>query len=144
MNLFGFSSTEAVVRAIPRSRSWRGVRASVFFGGGLFLSPVVGLVPPHAPWVAGALGFGIFFGLRKWREHFTLVSLEGRCPRCGEPMGVKAGTPMRSDLSVTCDACHHDSQLSVRVPAESDLPASSSGTATTPPDRPGTDAGAGT
>jgi len=141
LNLFGFPPTEAVVQAIPRSRSWRSVRASVFFGGGLLLAPVVGLVPPHAPWVAGVLGFGIFFGLRKWREHFTVESLQARCPKCGEPVGVKAGTPMRNALSVSCDACHHDSQLSVQIPSNPDPPGSSYGPTTASPGSPGTDAG---
>lgn len=135
LTLFGFPSTDAVVRVVPRSRSWRGIRAATFLGGGLLLAPVVGMVPPHAPWVAGVLGVGIFLGLRKWREHFTVASIQGRCPKCGETLQVRSGTPMRDTLSITCDACHHDSQLQVDLPAD----ASSSGDSGAAPSGPAAD-----
>ena len=81
VTLFGFSPGEALIHAVPRTRAWRGTRALAFVLGGALLAPVVGVIPPHAPWVAGALGFGLFLGIRKWRERFTLESLRARCPK---------------------------------------------------------------
>jgi len=118
LTLFGFSPEEAIVLAIPRSRGWRGTRAFAFIGGGLVLTPMVGMVPPHAPWAVGALGFGFYFGIRKWREHFTLRAIYGRCPKCGAAVTLKAGTPLKTTLSVSCDSCHHNSQLTVAFPPE--------------------------
>jgi hypothetical protein len=114
--LFGFPPERAVVHVIPRNPAWRGVRALGFIGGGILLAPLVGVIPPHAPWIAGALGFGFFFGIRKWRERYTLETLEACCPKCGQPMALRRGTPLRPTHSVPCDGCHHDSQLTVRLP----------------------------
>ncbi|MGW8266844.1 MAG: hypothetical protein ACWGSQ_10780 [Longimicrobiales bacterium] len=117
LNLFGFPPRKATLGVLPRSRGWRALRASAFFGAGLLLAPLVGVVPPHAPWAAGALGFGGFFGIRKWRERFTIVSFRGNCPRCGKPVGIQAGTALRSTLPVPCDGCHYDAHLTVELPA---------------------------
>ena len=117
LSLFGFSSTEAVLELLPRSRSWRAVRATVFIGGGLVLAPAVGLFPPHVPWATGALVLGLFLGLRKWRERFTIVSLQGRCPKCGGPMAIREGTPLRKTISVPCEGCNHESRLVVSLSA---------------------------
>ena len=120
--LFGFSPTPAVVEAVPRSRAWRGTRAAAFLGTGLALAPLLGVVPPHAPWALGALSFGAFFGLRKWRERFTLLSLQGLCPKCGGAVRVIRGTPLRQNLSVPCEGCHHDARLEISFsPAESPI-----------------------
>lgn len=117
LNLFGFPPRHAALEVLPRSRGWRVLRASGFFGAGLVLAPVVGVVPPHAPWVAAALGIGGFLGIRKWRERFTLVSFQGNCPRCGEAVRIRAGIPVRPVLSVPCEACHFDTRLEVALPA---------------------------
>lgn len=77
------------------------------------MAPVVGLVPPHAPWALGALGLGFFFGIRKWREALTLVDFRGRCPKCGSPTPLKEGIAVRSGMSVPCNQCHHDSILNL-------------------------------
>ena len=116
VTLFGFSPGKALIHAVPRTRAWRGARALAFILGGILLAPVVGIIPPHAPWVAGALGLGFFFGVRKWRERFTLESLHARCPKCGGPLVLPQGTPLRPTQSVPCDGCHHDSQLSLPPP----------------------------
>jgi hypothetical protein len=117
LTLFGFPSTDAVLEILPRSRSWRAVRALAFFGGGLLVAPAVGLFPPHAPWATVALGLGGFFGLRKWRERFTVLSLRGSCPKCGGRIGIRVGTPLRRTLSIPCEGCQHESRLVVSFPS---------------------------
>ncbi len=114
LTLFGFQPQPAEVEVIPRSVAWRGSRAAAFLGTGLVLAPAVGVVPPHAPWALGALAFGGFFGLRKWRERFTLLALRGFCPKCGGGLKLRKGTPIRPILSVPCEGCHHDSRLKVQ------------------------------
>ena len=113
--LFGFPSIPVEGEVISRSRRWRGLRMFGFLAGGLVLAPLVGLVPPHAPWAAGALGVGLFFGIRKWRERLTLVSLQGRCPKCGGEIHLKPGSAVRNGMSITCDRCHHDSVLKLEL-----------------------------
>jgi hypothetical protein len=111
LSLFGFPSTPARLTVQPRSATWRAIRASAFFAGGILLAPLVGLVPPHAPWALGVLGIGGFLGLRKWRERFTILSFEGACPKCGEALSIPSGTPLRPVMTVPCPGCHHDSRL---------------------------------
>lgn len=118
LTLFGFPPEKAVLRVLPRTRAWRGARALGFLGGGILLAPLVGVIPPHAPWAAGVLGISSFLGIRRWRERFTLESLHARCPRCGRPIDLKRGTPLRPTTPVPCDDCHHESQLTVRLPRE--------------------------
>jgi hypothetical protein len=115
--LFGYPDSTAKVNAISRSTAWRAIRASAFLGGGLLLAIILGMVPPHAPWVAMALGAGFYFGHRKWRERWTIVWFEGLCPKCGGQLRIPDGTPLRPVLSVPCDQCHHDSRLTVEMPS---------------------------
>jgi len=131
LDLFGFSPGTALVRVHPRTPVWRGIRAAIFLGGGLILAPLVGMIPPHAPWVAGVVGFGGWLGVRKWKEHFTLESLLGNCPRCSEPLSVRAGIPLRQGMSVPCDHCHHEPRLTVALPSASEAAHPSSGPVST-------------
>jgi hypothetical protein len=121
--LFGFPPAEASLKVVPRSLAWRGALASAYVGGGLLLAPVLGMVPPHAPWAAGVLVCGGFLGVRKWRERFTLVCLDGICPKCAGGVSIPSHVPLKSGISVPCEGCHHDSRLLVTMP----LPSNSSG-----------------
>ena len=116
ITLFGFPPTDGVVQARPRSLAWRGGWAFAYGTGGVALATLAALVPPHAPWVAGALGLGTFLALRRWRERYTLLALEGSCPRCGLGLTLPSGTPIRGVMSVSCDGCRHDSTLTVFLP----------------------------
>lgn len=117
LSLFGFSDTVAYLEVQPRTLRWRALRAGLFMGGALVLAPAVGLVPPHAPWVVGALGIGGFLGIRKWRERFTILSFRGQCPKCGGALSLPAGIPLRPVMTVSCDSCKHDSSLTTPVDA---------------------------
>jgi hypothetical protein len=117
--LFGFPETRAELEVLPRSTGWRLFHAAAFVGGGLILAPIVGLVPPHAPWAVASLVIGGFAGFRKWKERFTLKSFQGRCPKCGGDLSIRAGTPLRPVMTVPCPGCNHDSRLTPRLPPHS-------------------------
>lgn len=108
--LFGFEPTEAVARLRPRSRRWRVGGAVRTQAVGLLLAPVVGLVPPHAPWALGALGVGAFLARKRLRHRFTVEAVRGACPRCGEPVSPKPGM-LRTPHAVPCEGCHHEATL---------------------------------
>lgn len=120
--LFGFDPTPARVRLRPRSRSWRLWGAVRTQTAGLVLAPVVGLVPPHAPWALGSLGVSFLLARRRWRHQFTVEEVAGACPRCGAAVAPRAGM-LRDPHSVPCDGCHHD--LTLVIP-EGELDAKSS------------------
>jgi hypothetical protein len=119
--LFGFPPSPVAVKAIPRSPWWRGIRALGFIGGGVALAVGGSLVPPHAPWVLGALGIGGYLGIRKWGERISILSLRGLCPKCGRGIELREGTPLRQTLSLSCEGCLHNLEL-VIVPFETSPP----------------------
>ena len=79
------------------------------------IAPVAAIVPPHAPWGIGTLAAGVILARRRMIERFTLIELEGSCPKCDEPLTVKR-TRLRIPHPITCEGCHH--QASLKVPAE--------------------------
>ena len=121
VSLFGFEATSAELDVLPRSVAWRRLRGGAFFAGGLAGAPVVGMVPPHVPWAIGALAIGGYLGLRKLRERFTLISLQGYCPKCGGALSLSPGTPVRREMAVPCEGCHHDSRLSIDLPPPGEM-----------------------
>lgn len=108
--LFGFPSTPVEVSLKPRSRAWRMAGAARTMGIAVVVAPVVAIVPPHAPWVIGALAGGGILARRRWTEHFTVLGGSGACPKCGEPLKIKSGR-LRHPHPLPCEACHHESTL---------------------------------
>ena len=115
VTLFGFESTEAFASIQPRGRRWRVGGAARTMGIFLVIAPMMAIVPPHAPWLIGALTAGIILTRRRLIERFTLISLEGTCPKCDATINVKR-TRLRIPHPLTCQSCHH--QASLKVPAE--------------------------
>lgn len=74
------------------------------------VAPVLAIVPPHAPWVLGALAIGTIFARRRWNERYTVVAVSATCPKCGAEIGGKTGR-LRSPHPLPCEACHHESTL---------------------------------
>lgn len=115
VSLFGFEPTTAILDLRPRAKSWR-VRGVVrILVVTLIVAPSVVVIPPHAPWVLGALAAGIILARRRWKEHFTLEAVHGTCPRCGGDLSGSRGR-LRSPHPLSCAGCRHE--VSVQVPAE--------------------------
>jgi hypothetical protein len=104
-SVFGHEPTPVTLGLIPRSTGWRVSRALRYLLAGAVAAPVLAVLPPHAPWAVAAGTGGTLLALRKWRERFTLVSLEGACPRCGAPLEGGGSGPLREPHRISCDAC---------------------------------------
>lgn len=111
---FGFTTTNAEIDAIARPASWRATRALLAAGIGLGAAPVVALVPPHIPWVLGSLIGGAVIARKRATEHFTLRSLDAKCPRCGEPLTTETGR-LAGTRQLQCARCGLDSILHVET-----------------------------
>ena len=96
--LFGYDPVEVRLELLPRSRRWR------LWGAGR--------IPPHAPWILGVLGVGGFLARRRWQERFTVVDIDGTCPKCEAELSVAQGR-LRTPHPVPCEGCHHDSSVQV-------------------------------
>ena len=112
--VFGFPATPVELRIRRRAVSWRAGGAARRLVTFLLLTPLVAIVPPHAPWAIGAVTAGDLFARRRWLERFTLEEIRGACPKCGEPLRVKAAR-LRMPHAFACEACHDQSTL--RLPA---------------------------
>jgi len=113
--LFGYDSTPATIHLLPRSRSWRVGGSVRTMAVAVLVAPLMGLVPPHAPWIIGALAGGGFLARRRWQERFTVTSVDGTCPRCGGTVKAATGR-LRDPHPATCEACNFEA--SVEVPSE--------------------------
>lgn len=105
LEAFGFEPTNARMKVIDRSTSWRMTRSILSAVVGLGAAPVVFLVPPHVPWALASLGAGVFFARRFAIERVTLVEIEGTCPKCGAAVRVDKPVAMREPHEMSCPAC---------------------------------------
>lgn len=110
---FGYEATTADVKLIPRTTSWRMTRALLSLAVGLGAAPIVFFVPPHVPWVLGAVGLGGFFARRFAMERRTLVSLAGKCPKCGNDLTIAKHVALRDPHEIACPQCMHGLLLRV-------------------------------
>lgn len=110
--LFGFDSTSAEATIRPRARAWRIGGAARTMAVAVALAPAVAVIPPHAPWLIGALAVGGILARRRLQERFTLTAVSGSCPKCGAPLQVKSGR-LRRPHPLPCEVCHHESTLQV-------------------------------
>ncbi|MDX1647300.1 MAG: hypothetical protein R3304_09165 [Longimicrobiales bacterium] len=113
--LFGFEDTPVAARIIARSRAWRVGGAVRTFAVSAVIAPFVAVFPPHAVWLIGALAVGGFLARRRYVERYTLVSVEGKCPKCGTPLSVKSGR-LKRPHPLPCEGCNHEPNL--RIPDE--------------------------
>jgi len=117
--LFGFPSTKAVLSVIPRPKAWRASGAAIRMAIGVVAAGMMAIIPPHAPWILGALAVGAIMARRRWTERYTLKAVQGQCPKCGAPLETKTSR-LRRPHPLSCEACHYECALSV---PEAALPA---------------------
>lgn len=113
----GGTSSEGRARVIERSAAWRrsqSIKDLLL----LLLVPVVVWIPPHIPWVLIVIGLALFRAFNHSREHRTLLSLRGPCPKCGAEQDFTELGRMGSPHKVTCAHCRWD--LYVEVPRASE------------------------
>lgn len=113
--VFGFPATPVELSVRRRTVGWRAGGTARTLAVFVVVAPFVAVVPPHAPWAIGALATGVILARRRWSERFTLERVRGVCPKCGEPLAVKAGR-LRLPHPVACEGCHH--QTALRFSAE--------------------------
>lgn len=111
----GGESSRARARVIERSAAWRR-RAALMQLGWWLLVPLVFWIPPHLPWVLLVLAIGALRALNRLREHRTLVSLHGACPRCGTEQDFGETGRMKQPHTVRCAGCQWDLHAVVPVP----------------------------
>ncbi len=108
--LFGFAPQPVAATIRPRTRTWRMTGAARTMGIALLVAPAVAVLPPHAPWLIGALAAGVVLARRRWMERFTLLDVRGACPKCGAALEVRTGR-LRDPHPLACEGCHQTSTL---------------------------------
>lgn len=113
----GGQASEGRARVLERSGHWR--RGQILKDLALLLLvPIVVWIPPHIPWVLIVIGLAFFRAFNHMREHRTLLSLDGPCPKCGTVQAFTELGRMGSPHKVTCANCRWD--LYVEVPRASE------------------------
>jgi len=113
IGLFGFEPAPASVTLVARSLSWRTRRAALFAVLGTAAAPVVALLPPHAVWLIGALATGGYLAWRSFNTRYSVVELDGRCPKCDALQSLKTGTRLRQPHPISCASCNHELALTI-------------------------------
>ncbi len=117
LDLFGFPRTPARVVVIPRSLGWRVGHAFGYLALCWACIAVVMWIPPHFPWILTAFFLGIFLFVKYIRQRYTLMELEGKCPKCGALQTIKQPTRLALPHRIYCPSCHQGLLLHVRLPA---------------------------
>ncbi|HEX8907316.1 MAG TPA: hypothetical protein VF771_20860 [Longimicrobiaceae bacterium] len=113
----GGHTSEARARVIERSGHWR--RAQVLKDLALLLLiPLVIFIPPHFPWPIIVATVAFLRAFNHMREHRTLLSLHGACPKCGTVQDFSELGRMGNPHKVTCANCRWDSYVDVARASE--------------------------
>ncbi len=104
--------TQARAQVVERTAAWRRSSALAQLAWWL-LVPVVVWLPPHIPWVLLVLGIGGYRALNRYREHRTLVSLHGACPKCGTEQAFTELGRMKQPHVVHCASCQWELRVDV-------------------------------
>jgi hypothetical protein len=103
----GGKAAEGRARVVERSKAWRRSQTMKDLAL-LLLIPIVVFIPPHFPWVLIVLFVAGMRAFNHSREHRTLLSLRGPCPKCGAEQEFKELGRMGSPHKVTCAHCRWD------------------------------------
>ncbi|MBW3573135.1 MAG: hypothetical protein KY467_18720 [Gemmatimonadetes bacterium] len=57
------------------------------------------------------LFIGAVMTYRSWRGRFRVTEFRGACPRCREPIDLKAGSRIGTPHHLVCYNCHHEPEL---------------------------------
>ncbi len=109
----GSGTSEARIRVERQSTGVRVVGAMLILAVAIALMPVLLLVPPHFLWPPVSLAVGGFLAWRFWRGTYSVVSFEGRCPRCDAALDLAAGARIRRRHTLECYGCHRQPELVV-------------------------------
>ena len=109
----GGKATEAHARVVERSKAWRRSQMMKDLAL-LLLIPIVVFIPPHFPWPIVVAAVAFMRAFNHSREHRTLLSLRGPCPKCGTEQEYRELGRMGNRHKVTCASCRWD--LFVDVP----------------------------
>lgn len=113
ITLFGFTPTPARAIVVDRTRGWRISHTLIALLVAWGAIPIVVWLPPHIPWVLGAFGIGVYLAWKYMTQHHTLLSLEGKCPKCGAAQAIAKPLSLRTPQKLACADCHHDIFLEV-------------------------------
>lgn len=114
---FGAAPTPAKLDIVVRPASWRTTRALMAAGIGVGLAPLVAIIPPHVPWAAASLIGGGVIARNRLREHHTLMSIRGTCPRCEGEIEQEPARRLGAVQSIQCGNCGESVLLEVDLPA---------------------------
>ena len=109
----GGKASEARARVVERSKAWRRSQMMKDFAL-LLLIPVVFFIPPHFPWPIVVTAIALLRAFNHSREHRTLLSLRGPCPKCGTDQEYGDLGRMGNPHKVHCASCRWE--LYVDVP----------------------------
>ena len=116
LHFFGFPDTTArvvVLRHDPGARLKRGLLALAACWG---LAALTILVPiAHFVLVPGFFLLGIWLLVKRLGEDATIVSVEGECPKCGEPRSFVASGRLKPGMKVQCPVCRNELDLAVEA-----------------------------
>jgi len=109
----GGQASEARARVVERSKAWR--RSQIMKDLALLLLiPIVIFIPPHFPWPIVVTAVALMRAFNHSREHRTLLSLRGPCPKCGTEQEFGDLGRMGNPHKVHCASCRWE--LYVDVP----------------------------
>lgn len=106
------SAGEARARVLERTPRWRRASAARELLW-LLLVPVVVWAPPHIPWVLLVVGVALFRAFARLREHGTLLSLRGTCPKCGTEQDFSELGRIKEPHLVHCASCRWELRVLV-------------------------------
>lgn len=111
LTLFGFAPSPVRAELVPLAPSVRFTRAMVALFVCWALAPIVFFVPPHLPWVLGAVGGGVYLAWKEWRGVYQVKRLEAACPSCGKALSIEPGKRIRLPYTIVCYGCHQEPLL---------------------------------
>jgi hypothetical protein len=108
----GGKATEGRARVVERSSTWRRSQTMKDLAL-LLLIPLVVFIPPHFPWVLIVLFAAGMRAFNHSREHRTLLSLRGPCPKCGAEQEFRELGRMKQPHAVHCAHCRWELRVDV-------------------------------